>query len=41
MDLPICKEIDDTMHGCDDLCIYEIMHMVCCIGYDVPVMIHD
>ena len=34
-------EIDDTMHGCDDLCIYEIMHMACCIGYDVPVMMHD
>ena len=26
---------DDAMHGCDDLCIDEMMHMAWCIGYDV------
>jgi len=41
MEMPTCQEIDDTMHGCDDRCNYEIMHMACCIGYDVPVMMHD
>ena len=32
---------DDAMHGCDNLCIDEIIHMACCIGYDVPVMMYD
>jgi len=41
MEMPTCQEIDDTMYGCDDRCNYEIMHMACCIGYDVPVMMHD
>jgi len=39
--MPTCQEIDDTMYGCDDRCNYEIMHMACCIEYDVPVMMYD
>jgi len=29
------------MHGCDNLCIDEIMHMAWGLGYDVPVMMYD